>query len=184
LALSDYHSSLRYHPALDYFEQDTKTGKAVSRGKYPAMLALVEHLTHGFVALHRTYLTEDGQKAAVPCSKKLAGRGVAGAAIRLYQASERLAVAEGIETALAVHQMTGWPTWATISAGGMERLELPDSIREVLVAADHDPAGLNAARALVRRLLQEGRRVRLAIPPRPGADWLDVLVSKIHGGVP
>jgi putative DNA primase/helicase len=41
--------------------------------------------------------------------------------------------------------------------------------------ADHDKAGLEAARALARRLLREGRKVRLAVPPVEGEDWLDAL---------
>ncbi|MBI5445872.1 MAG: toprim domain-containing protein [Deltaproteobacteria bacterium] len=52
-----------------------------------------------------------------------------------------MALAEGIETGLAVHELTGAPGWATVSAGGMRRLELPPVVRVVTVAGDNDENG-------------------------------------------
>lgn len=86
-----------------------------------------------------------------------------------------MALAEGIETALAVREATGWPVWACVSAIGLERVQLPPEVHEAIICADHDKAGLEAANALARRLLSENRRVRLAAPPKAGEDWLDVL---------
>ena len=43
-----------------------------------------------------------------------------GAAVRLYEATDRLAITEGIENALAVRLATGWPTWAATSATLLE----------------------------------------------------------------
>lgn len=167
---------LRVHPALPYRED----GEVLDT--YPALLGRVEHPRHGLVALHRTYLTPDGSgKAAVPSPKKLTPPvlegATAGASIRLYalEPGQPLALCEGAETALAVHQCTGWPCWACVSAGGLERVQLPAEAREVVICADNDPAGLEAARKLARRLLSENRRVRLATPPKAGEDWLDVL---------
>jgi phage/plasmid primase-like uncharacterized protein len=138
------------------------------------MLARVEGL-QGLVGMHLTFLKPDGSGRL---EKKLAaGSKPLGAAIRLYpfEAGKPLALAEGIETALAVHQAAGWPVWACVSAGGLAAVELPAGAREVVIAADHDKAGLEAAHALARRLLSEGRKVRLATPPREGQDWLDVV---------
>jgi hypothetical protein len=45
----------------------------------------------------------------------------------------------------------------------------------VIIAADHDKAGLEAARALAQRLIREGKRVRVAVPHEEGEDWLDSL---------
>ncbi len=170
--------NLRVHPGLDY-----RDGERVL-GRYPALLGRVEHPRYGLVALHRTYLCRDGSgKAPVSSPKKLTPPvfegATAGASIRLYphEADKPLALAEGIETALAVHQATGWPVWACVSAGGLERVVLPTEAREVVICADHDPAGMDAARKLARRLLSEGRRVRLAVPPVAGADWLDIWVG-------
>jgi hypothetical protein len=170
--------NLRVHPGLDY-----RDGERVL-GSYPVLLGRVEHSRYGLVALHRTYLCRDGNgKAPVPSPKKLTSPvfegATAGAAIRLHplEADKPLALCEGIETALAVREATGWPVWACVSAGGLAAVELPAEAREVVICADHDRAGLEAARKLARRLLSEGRRVRLATPPVQGQDWLDALVG-------
>jgi putative DNA primase/helicase len=84
-------------------------------------------------------------------------------------------VAEGIETALAVHAETGLSTWACVCASGLARGEIPAEVLLVRIYADNDPVGLDAAQALARRLLSHHIRVQRCIPPTPGADWLDVL---------
>jgi putative DNA primase/helicase len=146
----------------------------------PAMVARVEG-QGGLLGLHLTILEPDGRGRK---EKRLAkGSKPRGGAIRLYplEAGQPLALAEGIETALAVREVTGWPVWATIAAEFMKEVVLPSEVKEVVVCADHDKAGLEAAHALARRLLREGRRVRIAVPPVEGADWLDVLV-RVKGG--
>lgn len=144
-------------------------------GEKRIMLARVLDVRGELCGMHLTELLPDGSERI---EKKLAaGSKPLGGAIRLYplEVSQPLALAEGVETALAVHQSTGWPVWACVSAIGLERVQLPPEVREVVIAADHDKAGLEAANALARRLLGENRRVRLATPPREGQDWLDVL---------
>jgi putative DNA primase/helicase len=172
IALDDLSAVLRYHARLAYRHED---GKCTF---HPAMIAKVDGPSGQGVSLHRTFLTHDGRKADVPTPKKLMPAVVPGAtrggAIRLYSASETLAVAEGIETALAVHLATGLPVWSTICAGGMARLIVPAEVRLVVVCADHDAAGLDAAKALARRLLIEQRRVKILTPDMPGADWVDL----------
>jgi phage/plasmid primase-like uncharacterized protein len=129
----------------------------------------------GLLGLHLTLLEPDGRGRK---EKKLAkGSKPKGGAIRLFPLEEGhpLALAEGIETALAVRKATGWPVWATVAAGFMPGVALPPEAHEVVVCPDHDRAGLEAAHALARRLLREGRRVRLAVPPEEGEDWLDAL---------
>jgi phage/plasmid primase-like uncharacterized protein len=127
------------------------------------------------LGLHLTTLEPDGGGRK---EKRLAkGSKPKGGAIRLFplEAGQPLALAEGIETALAVREATGWPVWATIAAPFMKEVIVPGEVEEVLIAADHDRAGLEAAHTLARRLLREGRRVRLAVPPEEGEDWLDAL---------
>jgi putative DNA primase/helicase len=171
ILLDDLSTVLRYHPHLAYRHED---GKCTF---HPAMVAKVDGSNGQGVSLHRTFLTLDGRKADVPTVKKLMPSVVPGetrgGAIRLYPASETLAIAEGIETALAVRLATGLPVWSTICAGGMAQLVVPDEVRLVVICADHDAAGLDTARALARRLLVEQRRVKILPPDTPGADWAD-----------
>jgi len=172
LPLTEFPSVLRYHPHLVYRDEDSQ------HSYHPALIARVDDAQGHGVSLHRTYVTKDGRKADVPTVRKLMPSVVPGAtrggAIRLYPASETLAIAEGIETALAVRLATGLPVWSTICAGGMARLIVPPEVHLVVICADHDTAGLDAARALARCLLVERRRVKMLIPDRPGADWADL----------
>ena len=147
----------------------------------PAMVSLVEHVEHGPVAVHRTYLRPDGAgKACINPNKASLGP-VGGGAVRFgpLVLSQSLAIAEGLETAVSVHQATGLPTWAGPSAGGIESLMLPSHplATEVTIFADHDVngRGQQAADKAAARWHAEGRQVRLALPPMPGADFNDVL---------
>jgi len=105
-----------------------------------------------------------------------------GAAVRLYEPENGvLALAEGIETALAVRLGSSLPCWACVSAWGLESVVLSEAVADVYVMADNDVSGTGqkAANALARRLLTEARRVRVVIPKRAGADWLDVYTSRL-----
>jgi putative DNA primase/helicase len=155
-------------------------------GCRPAMVALVEHVDHGPTAIHRTWLTIDGTAKASFRTPRLSLGPTGGAAVRLAHANQRqpLVVAEGIETAAAVMTATGLPTWAALSATGIERLILPPLplAAIVIIAADHDRNGVGerAARTAAQRWLAEGRRVRIALPPVPDSDWNDILLSRDH----
>lgn len=179
--------ALRCHPDLPYWH--TVHDHPCRLGSCPALLAAVQGEDGITVALHRTYLTADGRKAVFlnPDSgeqlavKKLKTRGervMPGAAVRLFPPADgRLAVAEGIETGLAVRQVTGLPVWACVSASGLAAVMLPLDVREVFITADNDESstGQRAADALAARLRQEGRQVEVLFPSLPGQDWLDVL---------
>ena len=102
-------------------------------------------------------------------------RTIKGGAIRLFPAIDTLAVAEGIETALAVHKRFDLPVWATISAGGMESLVVPEGIREILIFADNDANGVGqkAASTLADRMKEAGLHTEIYLPKITGTDWLD-----------
>jgi putative DNA primase/helicase len=134
--------------------------------------------------LHRTYLASDGLgKAEVESPKKLMRLPppltCTGAAIRLYPAGATIAVCEGIETALALRIALRRRVWATISAHGMETIEIPDVVQRVIVGADHDDNGRGeiAAARLARRLTAAGLDVKVLVPRTRGFDWADVLMK-------
>lgn len=184
--LDAYPEALRCVDRLPYWHQ-TKNGKPVMLGEFPALLARLTAPVGELAGIHRIYLESNGYKLdllhdgeRLP-SKKLATvrEGASnGSAIRLYSVTDgKLALAEGIETALAVHLGSGLPVWACVSAGGLTRVQLPPEARDVWVFADHDTSGTGqqAAERLARRLRNEGRQVRVLLPEEPGRDWLDVL---------
>jgi hypothetical protein len=88
---------------------------------------------------------------------------------------DQLAVAEGIETALSVLQITGLPTVGALSAAGMRGLRWPAQVRRLWIAADNDPVGLQAAHALLERALSAGLWARIKIPARNHNDFNDIL---------
>lgn len=178
---------LRFHRSLEYWHP-TKEGYHLKLGSFPAMLALMVNPQGQGVAIHRTFLDADGFKATpsfngYPCvPRKMMRAPVRGAsnggAVRLFEPGSVLAVAEGIETAIAYYLMTGTPAWSALNAGGLERVELPASVREVWIAADQDgnDRGLKAAQVLARRLHREGRAAYIHLPKERG-DWNDVLLK-------
>ena len=87
-------------------------------------------------------------------------------------------MAEGIETALAAHELFALPVWACLSANGMKSLVLPDGLQELLIVADHDspsPVGYEAAHSLAVRAIKQGIKVRLWQPEEENANALDEL---------
>jgi putative DNA primase/helicase len=164
-------STLRYLPDAKH----APTGLT-----FPCMLAAVTVWPSKTVhAVHRTFLTADGaRKAQVSESKMMLGP-CAGGAVRLAPVTNEMAIAEGIETALAAMQATGIPTWAAMSTSGLRSVVLPREARSVVILADNDEngAGQDAAEALARRLTGEGRRVRIAYPPGGVKDFNDTLLA-------
>jgi hypothetical protein len=128
------------------------------------------------VAIHRTFLALDGQGKAPGTPQRMMLGSCRGGAVRLGNVDDVLLVGEGIETGLAATQSTGLPAWAALSTSGLRSLSLPDTITEVVVLADGDDAGEEAALVCTRHLQRQGRRVRIARPPR-GQDFNDVLVD-------
>jgi putative DNA primase/helicase len=188
LALPSYPKVLRLHPALGYFEKDPATGKTHKVAEYAAMLACIQGPDGHAVTLHRTYL-KGGCKAAVRDAKKVLSSGINGAAVRLFEATQELAITEGIETALAVHLATGKPVWAGLSAGNLEKLWLPETVRTICIYADNDADadfdGQAFAFALARKLKKQERQtgprqVRVFLPKPAGTDWADVWLARVE----
>ena len=175
--LAAWPTTLRFHPRCPRPKDDARNLVA----PLPAMVALVEHVEFGPVAIHATYLRADGSGTAAIAKPKAMFGPVGGGAVRLGipRAGEWLAVAEGIETALSVAVACAMPAWAALSAGGIRALVLPREATHVVICADHDVSGTGQRAALdaAQRWLAEGRHVRIAMPPEPDTDMADVLLG-------
>ena len=165
IVLPEYPSDLRSHPHLDYWEIG-EDGKPVRTGTFPAILAIVRNPQGRPVALHRTYLTEDGHKAPVPAPKKIMKvYDLTGSAVKLFPPREGvLAVAEGIEDALSAWVLWRIPCWAAIGTSGLKGVVPPEEVKEILVLADNDWPGKKAALELAQRLEDMRKAVRIATP--------------------
>ena len=165
--------SIRYHPNLKH----GPTGVDL-----PAMVAAVQGPDRTITGIHRTFLTMDGSKKAPVSQNKMMLGKCGGGAVRLAAVEDRLALAEGIETALSVQQATEIPTWATLSTSGVKAVTLPPDVSEVFICADGDDPGERAAQDAAQRFVREGRTVRIARPPE-GCDFADVLAGKCPAGI-
>jgi putative DNA primase/helicase len=148
---------------------------------HPAMVAKILAPDGAPTNLHRTYLTLDGEKAAVePVRKVMPGTIVKGSAIRLFDPGPVLGVAEGIETALAASELFSVPVWAATNSTLLAGWIPPEETHQVIVFGDNDPkfGGLVAASTLAHRLACQGLTVTIKIPQRVGDDWNDVLLEK------
>ncbi|MEJ1413704.1 MAG: toprim domain-containing protein [Candidatus Sedimenticola sp. (ex Thyasira tokunagai)] len=173
-------TALKYHPSLTYWDKDDD-GNSVGRGKFPAMVAEIVGINGEQLTYHITYL-EQGHKANLPSPKKIMSpiSPIPGGAIRLSQVGKQLAVAEGIETALAFYEAYKIPVWATSNAYMMEKLVIPEEVKELMIVADNDEnfTGQKAAYILANRYALKGVCVKVKIPGAMGHDYLDVLNGK------
>ena len=133
------------------------------------------------VALHRTYLTPDGRKAGVTNPKKVTGAAgpLAGACIPLHRPQRGvIGSAEGIETALAALCASTVPTVAAYCAGTLAAWRWPAGVQRLVIFADGDKAGREAADTLRARALASRLRVEVMTPTDPGAGWCDVWAAR------
>lgn len=161
----------RYCPAMPYYEEGRM------QAQYPAMIHILQAPDGSPVTYHVTYLTTEGRKAPVSCPKKLVTPhgSMDGAAIRLCPICPTIAIAEGVETALAVQASRGISAWAATSANLMEKFQPPEGVRRVEIFADADEnyVGQAAAHILARRLHREGYSVDVHVPSKQGTDFAD-----------
>ena len=168
---SDGH--LRYHPDLKH----PPTGSAGA-----ALVALVtDAITGRPLTLHRTWICADGTKAPLdPPRMLLGGHRKAGGVVRLWPdeaVTLGLGIAEGVETALSLaHAFT--PVWACIDAGNMSTLPALGGIESLLIAADYDQAGIDAAQACAARWTAFGCDVRIVLPDAHKTDLNDMVMAE------
>lgn len=145
---------------------------------FPVMLAAATNYAGKVCAAHRTFLSPDGKGKAPVSPAKMTLGPVGGLSCHLAEAGEELAVTEGIETGLSVQAATAIPTWAALSAGGIRNLILPPLplASSVTICADNDPVGLRSAQDAAFMWREQGRKVRVALPPE-GMDFNDVLLK-------
>lgn len=164
---------LRYHPGMKYYHD----GKM--QGSYPVMLAPVSDDGGQMLSLHRTYLGD------VPVRKKMMSpiKNINGATIKLFEAGPVMGIAEGIETAIAAHQMFNVPVWSTINANGMEAFEPPEGTETLMIFADNDMSytGQKVAYTLANRLAVKRKMdCHVYVPDHVDHDWLDEMNARVE----
>jgi hypothetical protein len=136
----------------------------------------------GLLGVHRTFLDAHAATLAdLPLPKRALGR-LGRGAVRLEQSRDGiLGWAEGIENGIAATMLSGVACWATL---GTERFALvapPPGVRRLILFLDNDAGGRRA-----EKLAREAHgcadiEIDARYPRRPGADWNDVLLERVHG---
>lgn len=141
---------------------------------HPALIAAVQDAAGAVIAIQRTWLAEDGSgKAALEPAK--AGLGpMDDGAVRLRPPGVLIGLAEGVETALSAAELYGLPVWATLGAGRLGQVKLPEICSAVVIFADDGASGLQQAREAQRVLSRQGRTVHIERPPRGFGDFNDL----------
>lgn len=196
-----WHAACRYHWTEDW--TDPETGEVTTRHLQRTLPAMLTAIVRGkrIIDCHRTYLAigPDGRwgKAPLPDAKKvltdytggavrLSGAvGPRGGRLRLAEAPEgaRVFISEGIENGLSLmmlRALAGQPPAFVLAAGmvaNLAHVELPATVREVVLCADNDTG--EQARAQVEKAIAAhaaaGRVVRVWRSEIPGEDLNDAL---------
>jgi putative DNA primase/helicase len=148
-------------------------------GTYPAILAPILGSDGAIQSVQKIFDADvQPRKRILPPVKTING-----GAVRLFDVTDTLGVAEGVETALAGHEQFGVPTWAVLSANGLDTFEVPAGVKRLIVFGDNDRnfVGQASAYGLAKRAAKK-IEVEVLIPADAGADWLNVLNARRGGG--
>lgn len=172
---------------MSLYHKETKSDDHVG------IIASVVDENDNQIAIHRTYLNEDGdgkltefKGTKITDNKKLWGSANGGHTV-LRNGNDTLHVAEGIETAFAIlknlpAECSSNTVWSALSGGNLAKLQVPARFKKVLIYGDHDlkAAGKKFALKLANRLHAENRTVSVLIPDShelsedtKSIDWLD-----------
>lgn len=177
--------ALHFHPGL---------WNAESGRKWPALVAKIDK-GPAAVAVHRTWLTDEGDKAPLTDPKMTLGsyrgglvplwKGAGGKPLKDAAPGSAIILSEGIEDGLSCAVAAPeYRVAAAVSLANMGALELPPAIACVIIAAQNDPwwaekqakehGALRGLDRAIRHFQQQGRSVCVARPP-VGKDMNDLL---------
>lgn len=146
-------------------------------GIYDCMVSRITNVDGHLESYHIVYLTPEGRKIDNAQAKIIITplTTVMGCSVKVNNGGEELAIAEGIETALKVSEDEEVTCWAGVSAGGLEKVIIPKSVKTIFIYADNDSSytGQAAAYNLAKRLKVKGHQVKVFMPEVEDTDFLD-----------
>ena len=143
-------------------------------GLLPTLIAIVTDAGGELVGLQRTYLTDEGRKAATTDRKgkvKYSLGNVIGGSIQLAPAAASVIVTEGLEDGLTLAQETGRPVWVAPGTAFLPSIVFPDVVSSIAIGADGDAPGEAAAQKAGEAYAAGGRVVSIMRPTPPHKDF-------------
>jgi DNA primase len=147
-------------------------------GLLPTLVAIVTNPTGELVGLQRTYLTEDGRKAATKVTDtdrkpkvKYSLGNVIGGSIQIGPPSASMLVTEGLEDGLTLAQALGRSVWVAAGTSMMPQMTFAPVTRAVVIGADGDEAGDAAAMKAAAAYREAGLAIRIMRPTPPFKDF-------------
>ena len=90
----------------------------------------------------------------------------------------KLHICEGLETGLSLHSQGHFPVWACGSANILEKIPILFAVGELIICADHDERGLDAARKTKARWDAATHQIAtIWAPKQPGSDYADTVLD-------
>jgi hypothetical protein len=157
-------ATLGFLPASGDFAPAMIAAIGLARETLPGEIVIDDAAIRG---VHLTSLKPDGSgKAGTDRDKIMIGKSV-GFPIVLAPVNDGLglAIAEGVEDALSLHEATGLGAWAAGSASRLPALaeRIPSYVEAVSIAADDDDVGMKYADQLGQIVLR-ARECRILVP--------------------
>lgn len=146
-------------------------------GPLPCLVLAVRNVDGEVTGIQRIWLAYDGMgKADVAKPKRSLGQ-VKGGAIRFgdLDGSGVVTVCEGPEDGLSLLELFGGPVWVAAGAVFMAHMQFPPGVRSIVIGADNDPAGRDAAQSAARAFAARGLSVRIIRPVAGAKDFNDEL---------
>jgi putative DNA primase/helicase len=156
--------ALKFRPACTW-EGDT----------VPALIAAFRSISDNSVTgIHRIRL--DQPERWPKAERKMLG-GIAGSAVKLDPAGERLTIGEGVETCLAARQFGLRPVWALGSAGAIEKFRPVLGVNHLFILGENDDSGRNREAAEACRATWKDYRVTIIKPRSTAKDLNDIIME-------
>ncbi len=152
-------------------------------GRLPCLVCAVRNVSGEVVGIQRIWLADDGQGKADVEKPKLSLGSIKGGAIRLGDLDDTgcVTVCEGPEDGLSLALMLGGPVWVAAGSSFLPAMQFPPGINSILIGADNDAAGREAAEKAARTYATRGLNVRILRPLQGFKDFNDELRSAGHG---
>lgn len=163
--------------------QNAETGEC---GRdHPAIAFSAQDVRGAVVGVQCVFLADGGRRKYEPMRRdgsiaksKLSFGLIAGAAIRLGAVRETITVAEGPEDGLTLMQECGGSVWVAAGTSMMPKMQFPAMVRDVIIAADGDDPGRQAADKAGHAFASLGLTVRTMFPASGIKDFNEELMMR------